>query len=173
MDEKVLYTATLVYPVTDTQVLLARKQKHIGRGLWNGYGGGIEPTDASPEAAALREFFEESGGLVGMLENLQRVAVVDFHNRKHDGEQFTCRVYIYLLTQWEGKAQPTTEMTEPTWFLKDALPLQELMLADPDWLPQVLAGNMLYAEAWYGPDQQSIDQLTHVRVVSADDLNRL
>lgn len=173
MDEKVLLQATLVYPVTDTQVLLARKQKHIGKGLWNGYGGGIEPTDAGPEAAALREFFEESGGLVGASEGLERVAVVDFHNRKHDGEQFTCRVHIFLLTQWEGKAETTPEMADPTWFRKDALPLDELMLADPFWLPQVLAGALLYAEAWYGPEQKILEQPVQVRMVTPDELNRL
>ena len=34
--------ATLVFPVKGDEVLLVRKTKKIGVGLWNGFGGGVE-----------------------------------------------------------------------------------------------------------------------------------
>lgn len=173
MEEKVLFVATLVYPVTATHVLLARKMKKIGRGCWNGYGGGPEPSDADLEATALRELAEESGGLTATREGLRKVAIVDFHNRKHDGEEFTCRVHIFLLTQWQGEPSSTPEMQEPTWFPKLQLPLDELMLADPAWLPRVLDGDCLYAQAWYGPEQNLLERAVQWRAIVPADLNRL
>lgn len=107
MTEKVLLEATLVFPVTDTEVLLAIKQKKIGAGCLNGYGGGIEPGDTNLIEATLRELSEESGGLSGTPEGLQKVAVIDFHNRTLEGTVFICRVHVYLLTQYEGTARST------------------------------------------------------------------
>ncbi len=173
MDEKVLLAATLVYPVTETHVLLAIKQKKIGRGCWNGYGGGIEPSDVDIPSAALRELAEESGGLTGTVDALHHVAVVDFHNRKADGECFTCRVHIFLLTRHIGTATSTPEMVDPTWFAKEELPLGKLMPADPFWLPHVLAGETFYAEAWYGPFQLTLEQPVRIQLMTPEALHRL
>jgi 8-oxo-dGTP diphosphatase len=173
MTEKVLLKAVLVYVVTKTEVLLSVKQDKIGAGCLNGYGGGIEEKDTSNAQAAIREAEEESGGLIVKPEALLLVAVVDFHNRTHDGKVFTCRVYVYLLSDWEGEAQTTGEMANPTWFSKDELPLEKLMLADPFWLPRVLAGETLYVEAWYGPEQKSLEREVKVTSLSQEELNRL
>ena len=54
MEEKVLLKASLVFPVTHTHVLLAKKQKKIGKGCWNGYGGGPEPGDRDILDTAVR-----------------------------------------------------------------------------------------------------------------------
>jgi ADP-ribose pyrophosphatase YjhB (NUDIX family) len=173
MTEKVLLKAVLVYVVTKTEVLLAVKQDKIGAGCLNGYGGGIEKEDVSHIQAAIRETGEESGGLIVKPEALHLVAVVDFHNRTHEGKKFTCRVYVYLLNQWEGTARTTKEMANPTWFPKDDLPFNMLMPADPFWLPRVLAGETMYVEAWYGPEQKVLEREVKVTLISQEELNRL
>lgn len=153
--EKVLKDATLCFLLRDSEVLLAIKSRFIGEGCWNGYGGGIEVEDASPEEAALRELEQESG-IRGSLDSLNKIAVVDFHNIKSDGEKFRCRVHTYLLTKWAGEAIETEEMLQPTWFRIDKLPIEEMMLADRFWVPRIFLGEPFFAKAWYGPKQQTL-----------------
>lgn len=154
MEEKVLLNATLCFLRRDSEILLARKANKIGAGCWNGYGGGIEEGE-TPEIATIREL-EEEAAVYGAPEELQKIAVVDFHNTKTDGEQFTCRVHVYTLSEWEGMPQETEEMLTPTWFPIAELPIDEMMLADAAWLPAALRDRTIYAEAWYGPRQHSL-----------------
>lgn len=153
-EEKVLLAGTLVFLVRGDEVLLPVKAKKIGAGCRNGYGGGIEAGE-SIEEAALRELHEESR-VRGDPAALKKVAVIDFHNTKSDGGEFTCRGHVYLLSAWEGEPCETDEMLDPQWYSRAALPLAELMPADPHWLPRVLAGEHIYGQAWYGPRQQEL-----------------
>ena len=59
-EEKVLFNATVCYPVRDGKVLLAFKTCKIGANCWNGYGGGIEQGETLA-GAALWEAGAESG----------------------------------------------------------------------------------------------------------------
>ncbi len=153
-DEKVLMNAVLVFPVRNERVLLARKTRNIGEGCWNGYGGGIDAAE-SPQEACVRELKEESGLLVDS-QDLEYVATLDCHNTKVDGSIFACRVHTFLVRIWKGEVRSTEEMATPTWFPFESLPLSEMMLADREWLPRVLAGKRLMVEAWYGPQQQTL-----------------
>jgi len=153
--EKTLTDATLCFVLRGPEVLLARKARYIGEGLWNGYGGGIEEGDASPEEATIRELAEECG-VIGTLNDLEKIAIVDFNNTKSDGKKFTCRVHTYLLPIWSGQPRETEEMLEPTWFHRDALPLGEMMLADRYWVPRIFKESPFYAQVWYGPKQQTL-----------------
>src|SRR6185436_5019406 len=110
-EEKVLLNATLGFLVREEKVLLALKTKKIGQGCWNGYGGGIDDQETLLQSM-VRELKEEAK--VEVLEkNIQKVAVVDFHNTKSDGGVFSCRVHVYLVHEWKGEPQPTDEMAEP------------------------------------------------------------
>ena len=143
----------------------------MGAGLLNGVGGGIEEGE-TPRDSAIREAQEE-WGIVLDPSHLVHVAIVDFHNRKSDGDLFTCRVYVFLADTWEGTPQESPEMGPLAWYPKDALPYEELMLADRNWLPHCLTGQCIYAESWYGPKQETLERETVVRVVSADELTQL
>lgn len=167
MEEKVLLNATLVFLVRNRgdQVLLALKTKKIGAGCWNGYGGGIEPGE-DPQEAAIRELQEESGAVVSP-DNLEKAAVVDFHNTKTDGTVFTCRVHVYLAHAWQGEPKETDEMAQPTWFNRLDLPLNQMMAADRDWFPPILSGNKIRASASYSPFQKELLKPVEVQVVSS------
>src|ERR1043166_1000765 len=124
-EEKVLLNATLGFLVRGQEVLLAKKTKKIGQGCWNGYGGGFNKGE-TPEQSMLRELEEEAGGKA-LPESLEKVAGIDFHNITSDGVSFTCKVYVYLVHDWEGQVIPTAEMENPTWFRRNFLPLEEMM----------------------------------------------
>ncbi len=166
-EEKVLLNATLCFPVREDKILLGLKMKKIGQGCWNGYGGGIENGE-TPEQSMIRELWEESK--VKTFPNaLEKVAIIDFHNIKTDGNLFICKVHIYLLHQWEGDFQPTDEMADPTWFRKQELPLDSMMPADREWLPIVLAGKKIIGEAKLGPFQKTL--LERVKLQYVDSLS--
>ena len=161
--EKVLYNATLVFPVIDEKILLALKTKKIGAGFLNGYGGGIEEDETCEECAS-RELLEESG-LVVSQENLTMIAVVDFHNTKTDGETFICRVYVYLAFGCTGTVKETDEMIEPSLYDMKNLPVERMMPADRVWLPAALQ-KKIYAFARLGPFQKKL--LSDVEITYVD-----
>lgn len=170
-EEKVLLRAVLTFLQKDGQILLPLKKLKIGAGRRNGYGGGIEPGE-DPYAATVREVAEECG-VVADPADIHPMAVVDFHNTKQDGGTFTCRALISTLSHWSGEPKESAEMGPPEWFPTNVAPVQEMMLADQDWFPHMLAGKCIYAEAWYGPRQQTILRPTEVAPISKDELDRL
>ncbi|MBP9750037.1 MAG: NUDIX domain-containing protein [Candidatus Pacebacteria bacterium] len=166
-EEKVLTEATLCFLRRDNEVLLARKNKKIGAGKWNGYGGGVESGELVCDAV-VRELFEESGVRTdaGVLE---KVAELYFHNTMKDGVAFTCRVHVYVVWVWEGVPRASDEMGAPTWFSVDRVPYEDMMPADRDWLPHVLAGHRILAHAYVGPYQKEKTQPTTVTMMATFD----
>ncbi|MFA6076907.1 MAG: NUDIX domain-containing protein [Candidatus Paceibacterota bacterium] len=155
MDEKKLLEATLGFLVRDGKVWLAIKTRNIGRDHWNGYGGGVEPEDKNLIECLKRETQEECKVEI-KGETAEKVAVIDFHNTKSDGEIFVCKVHIFLVKDWEGVPQESEEMATPTNFKIDNLPFEQMMPADKEWLPLVLEGKKLIAEYYYGPFQKEL-----------------
>ena len=164
-EEKVLNHATVCFPVKDGQIMLGIKTRKIGEGCWNGYGGGVEAGERVKETA-IRELAEETGGIKAGIEDLEEIAIVDYHNTKSDGTTFECRVHFYLVTNWSGVASDTSEMIRPTWFAIDALPLEGMMLADKEWLPLALRGKKLMVKVSYGPFHKTL--LSKVEVQEVD-----
>lgn len=155
--EKTLLNAVLGFPISidGNQVLLAIKKEKIGKGCWNGYGGGIKGNER-PERAMIRELREESGAVISS-EDLRKAVVVDFHNLKGSGSEFICRVHVYFIVSWRGLFMETKEMGRPRWFDVDSLPLDDMLPADRYWLPLLLQRKRLKrVEAWYGPFQKEL-----------------
>ncbi len=169
--EKILLRATLAVLVKGATVILPIKKHKIGAGLRNGYGGGIEAGE-DPTTATVRELTEECG--IGIdTRDIIPAAVIDFHNMTTDGKEFTCRVYVSLVDLWLGTPYESEEMGPPEYFALAEPPLHQMMVADRDWLPPVLAGKHIYAEAWYTPRQAALRQPTVVTEISKDELDRL
>lgn len=161
MEEKTLLLATLVFPIKNGKVLLAKKGGKIGAGCWNGYGGGVEENETLEECA-LRELEQESR-LKGALSNLHKIAIADFHNTKKDGTTFVCRVHCYTLNEPVGIPQETEEMLNPSWHYLNDLPFEQMMPADRYWLPRALIADQIYVVAHYGPHQKELLKDVEIR----------
>ena len=161
MEEKILLNATVCLPVMDNKVLLGLKTRKIGAGRRNGYGGGVEDGETIRQSA-IRELEEESGKKSGKkfittsLENLEKVAIVDFHNTHSDGKTFICRVHFFVIRKWTGEANETDEMIDPIFFNIDQLPYDQMMPADREYFPLILNGKKIIAKAVYGPYQKEL-----------------
>ena len=154
-EEKTLYLATLVYPVRDSEVLLATKTRKIGAGCLNGWGGGVDQGE-SIRASAAREFFEETGGAKVNENELEKIGIVHFKNHKSDGVVFVCIVHVYSTKKWTADIISTDEMKNPRWYLISQITQEKLMPADPFWLPRMLTGEKGIAWAEYDPFQTTL-----------------
>lgn len=160
-EEKVLFDATLCFLKRGNDIILAKKKKSIGKGCWNGYGGGIKPGE-TPRDSVVREMAEETKrenedlGVVIDPGDLEKIAEIDFYNVKSDGGNFVCKVHVYLAEKWKGHPKESDEMSEPEWFEIDNLPLEEMMPADRKWLPPALSGKKIKASPKLGPFQREL-----------------
>ncbi|MFA6251036.1 MAG: NUDIX domain-containing protein [Candidatus Paceibacterota bacterium] len=152
--EKILFNATVCLPIKGDKVLLAIKTRKIGAGCWNGYGGGIEEGE-NPKTSVIRELKEESG-LIASIDDLEKIAVVDFHNEKSDGSTYICRVHFFLLENWTGELIETEEMITPTFFSINNLPFDKMMPADREYFPFILNKKKIYVKSYYSPFQKEL-----------------
>jgi 8-oxo-dGTP pyrophosphatase MutT (NUDIX family) len=89
-----LPSATVVVYDEAGRVLLARD---IDSGLWMTVGGAIEP-DERPADAAIREFFEETGGRVELVRLIGVFGGPGFRKRYSNGDETA-----YVVTLFEGR----------------------------------------------------------------------
>jgi 8-oxo-dGTP pyrophosphatase MutT (NUDIX family) len=151
-------------------VLLGVKTRKIGKGLRNGYGGGIHVGETAIDAM-IREFREE-GKVHIAPEDLEKIAIVDFHNNKN-GCVFVARVHIFIAWKWTGSPQATLEMSDPRWFGICRLPLGKMMAADRHIIPVILAdtshnriSRKYRAVVHYGPEQKTLLSPVKIRRVA-------
>ena len=138
--------ATVVFLIQDNKILLARKVKKIGAGLWNGYGGKPEPKDISIKHTACRELYEESGmGIITEPDHLIEIANIDFYYGENSDNRYEAQndanfsVAFYIVYIWKGEAISTEEMIDPTWFALDDIPYNEMLPADKDFMPVIIS----------------------------------
>jgi|GEM_PF-532518 len=129
---------TLVFLRRGGKILLIRKKRGIGEGLYNGPGGRVEEGE-TPEEGASRELKEEVG-VVSRAEDLREMATLDFFFGK--GKPFM-RVFAYFSEKFSGNPLETEE-AEPVWFDEKGIPYGEMWADDKVWLPKVLSGKRVY-----------------------------
>ena len=112
-------------------ILLVRRDKDPGKGLWSIPGGGVEVGETQ-EQALIREVFEETGVRCEMK---QLVSTSDIMYPDSEGKI----EYHYLLNHYIAEArteelQPESPEAEVNWFPLDKLPLDEM----PDPIVEVI-----------------------------------
>lgn len=165
--------ASLVIPVVldangvICEVLLARKARRIGVGKWNGFGGLYELDDRDKVSGALRELKEEIG-IVAEPSDMWHAAILNICTEGAAGRTPTiCMVYVYIA--YSRQDVPlivrTNEVSNPTWFSVDYVPLSQMMPADEHWLPHVLEGKYVLATFNYNIDRSALTEEPYVNIV--------
>lgn len=154
--EKILKIATLVFLLKDQKILLPRKTRSIGKGCRNGYGGGVEDGETLLQCA-IREL-EEECAVIAKENDFEKVAELNFDNITEDGIHWNIVVHTYLLRNWEGEPQETSDgaFTDLEWFEIDKIPAEELMPGTHEWLMPTLSGKKIKVFAKHGPRQMSM-----------------
>lgn len=149
---------TLVYLVRDDTISFAAKKRGFGAGKLNGYGGKPESYDKSIIDTALRELGQESRGVRGHPEDLEKVAEIEFYFRDIAKEKgWDQRVHVYFLRKWTGEPQETEEMAAPEVYpLGKPLPVERMWAADRYWLPRVVTGEKLKGSVTFGGKGESV-----------------
>ena len=132
--------ATLCIPIKGDEILLGMKKRGFGAGKYNSFGGKFDPSkDKTIEDTAIRELGEESE-LCSKLEDLNKVAEIDyFYPYKPEWNQ---TVHIYIISNFSGEPQETEEMAYQ-WFHRNNIPYHQMWDDDKYWLPLVLEGKCL------------------------------
>ncbi len=132
--------------VEDGRVLLGMKNRGIGKGFWNGFGGKVEDGESIVEAA-VREVQEESGLIVSDIHECARFLFT--------GEiPEIIEAHMFIARSFEGEISPSSEMNPIEWHSIDSLPF-DLMWPDfRVWIHHVLEGSYAHGHAHY--DGQSM-----------------
>jgi 8-oxo-dGTP pyrophosphatase MutT (NUDIX family) len=144
---------TICFLLKEDQILLGFAKSSQSKGKYNGFGGKKEANETIEEAA-IRELYEESG-LQARVEDLEKMAEIDFHFPYK--EEWNQRVHVYFLRTWEGEPQETNEM-RPEWFALDNIPYAQMWDSDRYWLPSILEGKKIKAFFKWKEDNKTIDE---------------
>jgi 8-oxo-dGTP diphosphatase len=123
--------ATLVFVVSEGQVLLIRKKRGLGAGKINGPGGRLEVGE-SPLDCAIREVQEELRTTPTGLE-------ICGENRFQFVDGYSTHVYVFRAAGCDGEPQETEEAT-PFWAPIERIPYEQMWEDDELWLPLVFRG---------------------------------
>lgn len=156
MDEIKTITGTLCYLVHEDMVCLAKKTRKVGVGTRCGYGGKVKAGESLLQCL-YNEVLEETNGVQINTGRTEKVAIIDFHNRKASGEIFIFTVHVYLVYDWEGFIQESAEMKDPQMYTVHKLPYDEMMPSDKVWLPLVFHNCTFFAEVHLGPEQKTLN----------------
>lgn len=133
------------------RVLLGLKTRGLGEGLWNGFGGKVEPNESITHAAK-REIEEECNLEVDDLRH------IGFMRYERDGKDETAIVHIFTGTQLRGNPEPSEEMNPVQWYHYEDLPLEVMYPDFKDWWHHVLQDRFFWGWVRYNRDTEIVDK---------------
>ncbi|KAI0371310.1 hypothetical protein BV20DRAFT_965497 [Pilatotrama ljubarskyi] len=161
------YTNAFVI-IDDQKVLLGFKKRGFGMGLWNGFGGKVDPGE-TPAQAAVRELEEEAG----ITASLKQCGTLFF---VVEGVDTAFNISVFSAYEYQGTVTETDEM-RPEWFsIQHSLlpprnplttidhggkpqelppvPLDKMWADDEFWMPLMFARRYFVGRADFGADNK-------------------
>lgn len=127
--------------VRDDRVLLGRKNRGIGQGFWNGFGGKVHRHETL-EKAARREVHEECGLVVKTLVPCARFLF--------SGEiPEVIEAHMFLAYDFYGDIVPSKEMDPIAWHSLMAMPYDDMWPDFRVWFPHVAKGGFACGHGHY------------------------
>lgn len=141
--------ATLCFVRDGDELLLIRKKRGVGEGLYNGPGGKIEDGE-SPKQCAIRETREETGVHVP-ADAVEKQGELRFVF----GDDPFMHVHVFTADAYTGEPEETAE-ADPAWFHIDEIPYDEMWPDDRHWFPLMLDGEQFEGEFLFDEDGDEI-----------------
>ena len=157
MSQQETTIATVVYLITNDSICLAQKKQSIhtkskelkkSKMTWNGYGGKREKEDVSVRDTAVRELFEEST-VVTYPENLVPAGKLNFFWEGNKTKIADMEVYFFFCGTWQGTPVETDAMGAPHFFEIGAIPYDDMMENDRNFLPKMLNNEKVVADVFF------------------------
>lgn len=141
--------ATLCFIQEGERMLLIKKKRGVGEGLFNGPGGKIEG-DETPQECAIRETREETGVHIpeDAVEKRGELRFVF-------GDDPFMYVHIFTADTYRGEPEETEEAA-PHWFHVDDLPYEEMWPDDKHWMPLMLDGHIFEGAFYFDEEGDEI-----------------
>src|SRR5690606_7139141 len=151
---------TITFPLKENKILLGMKKQGFGQGKYNGFGGKIE-SEETPEAAAIRELWEESS-----LKTTKVTKAGELLYKLTEDEAKWQFLHIYICREFDGEPQESTEMV-PEWFEIGEAPFDKMWLSFKVWLPEVLDGKFAKGTSIYDNNYQFIKADINFEIVNS------
>ncbi len=152
--------ATVVFPIKGYKITLGIKQRKIGAGLWNGWGGKVEPGQTIRQNVA-EEFKQETNGAKCSPEKLHPVALVHFFFFGNDTDVPDFDVTFYIAEEVIGVIQDTDEMKEAKSFPFDMVPYKKMLPADKEIVSRILNGETFFGRVYFNKEMNGLRKPSH------------
>ncbi len=152
----------IIFPLRGSKVLLATKTRKIGINCLNGYGGKQEDGQTMTESCA-EELFKESN-LRALPQDFNQIGVVNFFIHKKDGRIVLNKCDIFTVTNFSGEPTESEEMTTPTWFEINKIPLNRMMIDAVFWVKRMLNGERIEVEIHLDENRKQILGTIHTKL---------
>lgn len=152
--------STLLILRDGDKILLAKKKRGFGEGLYNGVGGKLKKGESVLDAM-IRETQEEIGVTPTTYEKYGINEFLEFVNDEETNLVF----HLFIATEWEGEPTESEEMV-PEWFDIDSIPYDKMFKDDRYWLPLVLEGKKVRGKFEFDKEWNSLAR--EVKVVEGE-----
>ena len=162
MEEKRTINTTLAIIRDGEKILLGTKKRGFCKDTINAFGGKQDPGESIAQAM-VRETYEEVGI---MPTKFEWTGFIKF-DTNYKGERVFLDMYVYNVTEFEGRAVETEEML-PQWYSLDEIPFEKMLGVDKIWLPKVLAGKCVIGNVEYS-DDMAVNPVCDFNIMDRDE----